>query len=109
MPHPTAQATSAACSRHAANVSVCMLTKQIHGANCGAEARCESMLAGHTYSAPPSARSSPAAAAAAAVATENSLTKNLLSARSADDDLGTHGGHANLDTGVAILAKLAGE
>lgn len=36
-------------------------------------------------------------------------TQNVLSAGSPDDDLGTHGGDANLHAGVAILGELAGE
>lgn len=35
------------------------------------------------------------------------LTKNLLGVGGADDDVGDSGGHADLDTGVALLGQLA--
>mmetsp|Transcript_32025 Transcript_32025/g.53811 ORF Transcript_32025/g.53811 Transcript_32025/m.53811 type:complete len:237 (+) Transcript_32025:412-1122(+) len=37
------------------------------------------------------------------------LAENGLCAGSADDDLGTHRGNADLDTGVSILSELTGE
>jgi len=36
-------------------------------------------------------------------------TQNVLSAGSSDDDLGAHGGHADLHAGVAILGELSGK
>ena len=37
------------------------------------------------------------------------LAENVLGAGGADDDLGAHGGHADLDAGVAILGELTDE